>query len=263
LRELTILLLSLPLCGQELRVLSEFRRIDSTGVILAADRGGTPREILSPAVPRNAFSSFRIVIMQPAGTEVWLDIGQNPENAVDVTLYEESADGRLRKAAVPYRSKMPPGATATPIWMDVWVRRNAPVQRIKLEPQLYFDGRWYTYPMEVRIIEPVVPPIVSAVSVPWDPALPADSAARQIFKTRYCGAHPANTDAPLRVGDLIARNAFQDHELLGKTSGEPLLLTASGAPSIEIWCKAPPPTPDGPEWYLRFRDLVYRHASRR
>ncbi len=136
---------------------------------LAADRGGTPREILSPAVPRNAFSSFRIVMEMPPGADIWLEVGQNPENAVVVTAYEEaaSADGRLHPVTLPYRTKLAPDATTATLWIDLWVARDAPVERIKVEPQLFHGDRWYTYPMEVRVVRPVIPAIrISNAAVP-------------------------------------------------------------------------------------------------
>ena len=37
--------------------------------------------------------------------------------------------------------------------MDLWVDANAPVRRVKIEPQVGIDGDWVTYPMEVRVME--------------------------------------------------------------------------------------------------------------
>ena len=53
------LLLLLPLAAQPLTVFSEFARIDATGKVTSP---ADPREILSPALARNAFSSFQIVV---------------------------------------------------------------------------------------------------------------------------------------------------------------------------------------------------------
>ena len=39
---------------------------------------------------RNGFTSFQVVVQAPAETSWWLFIGQNPENAVKITMYKES-----------------------------------------------------------------------------------------------------------------------------------------------------------------------------
>ena len=43
--------------------------------------------------------------------------------------------------------------------MDVWIDKDAPVRRIKVEPQLYVNGDWVIYPMEMRVRENIVPEI--------------------------------------------------------------------------------------------------------
>ena len=49
--------------AQTVTVYSEFTRIDPFGDVVRADPGAKPpREILSPAIPRNAVSSFHIVV---------------------------------------------------------------------------------------------------------------------------------------------------------------------------------------------------------
>jgi hypothetical protein len=54
-----------------------------------ADRGGQPREILSPAVARNAWASFHVVISAPPQTTYLLYVVTNPLNACRVALYKE------------------------------------------------------------------------------------------------------------------------------------------------------------------------------
>ena len=261
LRHLIVFGLAVAAAAQDLRVLSEFRRVDAAGQIAAADRGGTPREILSPAIPRNAFSSFRIVITLPAGSDVWLEIGQNPDDAVGVTLYEENASGALRKVGMPYKTKLPAGAGTASVWMDLWAKADAPVDRIKVEPQLYYGGRWFTYPMEVRIIDAVAPAVkVSPAGAP--PDAPADAAVRALLRERFCGDKPAASGAvPPTIWHLTRRNAARDLALVSADVARATLVKVTGATSIEQWCKAPPKSPNGPEWYLRFRDAVYRAAS--
>jgi hypothetical protein len=131
-----------------LRVFSEFTRIDPFGKIVRQDRGtAEPRHILSPAFPRNAFSSLRVVVSLDRPAKYTLDIGQNPENAVKVTLYKEKfekhgdqwiPDG-LEPVKNPYEGELSsspeiPGQTTVTFWLDMWVDKNAVVERIKVSP---------------------------------------------------------------------------------------------------------------------------------
>src|SRR5438445_5135906 len=103
------LLLSFPLAAQSLQVYSEFAKIDASGKVVTPEH---PREILSPAIARNAFTSFQVVVQVPKGTRFILYIGQNPEDAVRVTLYRESGE-RLDPVNQPYEAE---GAQL--LWMD-------------------------------------------------------------------------------------------------------------------------------------------------
>ena len=72
------------LSAQSVQVYSEFAQLNHAGEVVAPEN---PREILSPAVPRNACSSFQLAIQVPRGAKFLVYIGQNPDNAVKVTLY--------------------------------------------------------------------------------------------------------------------------------------------------------------------------------
>src|ERR1700726_2482135 len=76
------------LSGQSVQVYSEFAQINDAGAVVAPEN---PREILSPAVARNAFSSFQIAIQVPQGTKFLVYVGQNPDDAAKVTLYRRRA----------------------------------------------------------------------------------------------------------------------------------------------------------------------------
>src|SRR5204862_200228 len=78
-------------------------------------------------------------------------IGQNPPEAVKVTLYRWTGE-KLERVDLPYTND-----TSQVYWMDVWVDAAAPVRRIKLEPQLSVNGDWVTYPLEVRVSDPTAP----------------------------------------------------------------------------------------------------------
>src|SRR5262249_19535728 len=67
--------------AQSLAVYSELQRPDPFGQIVAADRGASPREILSPAAPRNGFVSFHIAVTAPTNTNYFLYIVTSPLNA--------------------------------------------------------------------------------------------------------------------------------------------------------------------------------------
>ena len=109
-----------------------------------------PREILSPAIARNAFSSFQVVVDVPRGTPYQLYVAQNPENAVEVTLYRENSE-KLERVEQPVS-----GNSTQVFWMDLWTARDAPVARIKVEPQLHVNNDWVIYPMEARVMSATV-----------------------------------------------------------------------------------------------------------
>src|SRR5262249_26085557 len=122
-------------------------KIGADGNVIAPE---TPREILSPALVRNGFTSFQVVVQVPRGTQFELYIAQNPENSVKTTLYRQNGE-RLEPVSIPSE-----GDSTQIYWLDVWTDRTAPVQRIKIEPQLHINGDWVIYPMEGRIMNGAV-----------------------------------------------------------------------------------------------------------
>jgi hypothetical protein len=209
------LLLIPAVWSQSLRVYSEFAQIDAAGRVTAP---AEPREILSPAIARNAFSSFHVVVDVPSGTPYQLYVAQNPENAVDVTLYRENGD-KLERVTQPVS-----GNSTQVFWMDLWTARDAPVQRIKVEPQLHVNNDWVIYPMEARVMEATIPPDAGTA----DPV---------------CG-RPAGI--PSDLVKLRNRNAQQD-AALAATAPKDELQKLTGA------CREP-----NPESYLRIRDYLLR-----
>ena len=263
-----------PLAAQSLEVYSEFRRVNLQGAVVAADRGGRPREILSPAVARNAYASFHLVVSVPQKVPFLLYVGQNPEKAVSVEVYREvyiQSGGewipdRLEPVTLPVRGMMPEDATSVAFWLDVWVSDHGPARRIKLEPQLNVGDRWIIYPMEVRIKQARVPPLGDRRTAQARLADPADTAARGPLRSYLCGTPEAAAPAPLSIRRLIARNARQDMALarsleakLGREKITAAMLNALEAGDRQTWCAAPVyPTGRGPEWYLRIRDFLLR-----
>jgi hypothetical protein len=217
--------------SQPLRVHSEFARIDATGKVTAP---AEPREILSPAIARNAFSSFQVVVDVPRGTPYQLYIAQNPENAVEVTLYRENGE-KLERVAQPVS-----GNDTQVFWMDLWTARDAPVQRIKVEPQLHVNNDWVIYPMEARVME---------VTVPDTGHFSAGLPAPEVMRNYLCNRpDPSITNESQSVFTSRDRNARQDVKLAAPVKTE--LLKLFGA------CDAPPPA--DPEWYRHIRDYLLR-----
>lgn len=202
--------------AQSLRVYSEFAQINSDGNVTAP---ADPREILSPALVRNGFTSFQIVVQVPPETQYWLHIGQNPEAAVRVTLYRKSGD-KLEPAELPF------WANATQVlWLDVWTERDAPVRRIKLEPLLDVNRNWIEYPMEARVMDVVVP----------------DAAVNQTrSREPICTLKDTNR--------LRQRNLIQDAALATR-------LPKPDVDRLKQQCGSPS---DSPESYFKIRDYLFR-----
>lgn len=226
----------LPAAGQPLSVYSEFAKIDAQGHVTAPD---APREILSPALVRNAFTSFQVVVQLPPSKPYILRTGQNPDNAAKVTFYR-LIETRLEPATEPVN-----GAGTQVFWMDVWIDKDAPVRRIKVEPQLYIDGDWVIYPMEMRVRENIVPEYPSpAGNVSAPAASPFD-----ILHAYLCAQRSAPASSEATTAETFhVRNARQDvalASLLSPADREGLRQRMGG-------CNAR--APENPEAYLRLRD---------
>jgi hypothetical protein len=281
------LLVASAVSAQSLRVYSEFQRIDPTGAVVGADRAEHPREVLSPLLPRNAYTSFHVVVDAPEGQKHTLFIAQNPENAVEVTMYRELfvksgeswiPDG-LEKVDISEYGGVPdippqaPGQHVEVYWMDVRVAPDAYVRRTRLEVQLNTEGHWIIYPMELRIWQPVVPAPAAMAEPLAAIDAPASRPAFAALRSYLCnGAAPAAVPAqePLTIRGMIRRNALQDvawaASIDAKSRPELLdgILKTLGTPDLKTFCQAPAPPQGaaGAEWYLRVRDLLYRAQAR-
>jgi hypothetical protein len=205
------------LFSQTLNVYSEFARVDAAGMVTAP---AEPREILSPMLVRNGYTSFQIVVHSESGPWV-LFVPQNPKEAVKVTVYRESGE-RLDQVELPFNGK---GSAV--FWLDLWCDRAAPVRRVKVEPEIWSAAGWATYPMEVRVVDATIPDDVRAAV--------AD------LREFLCGERAAETDA----GRMHERNARQDAALAARISKDEMR-RAGG-------CSA-----EDPESYLRIRDSLLR-----
>lgn len=282
-RLLLPLILAVPGLAQSVRVYSEFERIDPFGNIVAADRAAAPREILSPALARNAWASFQVAVGVPQGRQVKVYIGQNPENSVKMDVYKavfvKQANGwipdGLEPLAVsgdaPVADAAPqvPGQTTIVYWLDLWVDGGAPVRRTRLEVQVDYGGGWIVYPLELRIQAARSPEPAGALQALAPLGAPSSDSALAAVEAYLCGPGAPGDTGPPTIRRMIRRNARQDVALarsleagLGKAEVMAGMLGAAGARDRGAWCKAPVTPPEsGAEWYLRVRDFLYRKAS--
>jgi hypothetical protein len=242
--------------SQPVRVYSEFAQIDAAGNVTAPQ---PPREILSPAIVRNGFTSFQIVIQVPEKTRFLMHVGQNPDNAVKVTLYRRDGD-ELEPLTLPYES-----SGTQILWMDLWADKDAPVRRIKVEPQVNIDDDWVIYPMEVRVRDPQVPDVLppatlqtllcGGVSTAQGPQGNTRESSRRNTGPNGAGSGQGSAQgtrgAGVTVAQLRERNERQDAALATEVppaDRDELKKRLGG-------CNARP-SPD-PEAYLRARDLFF------
>lgn len=252
----------------DLKVYSEFRRIGPDSQIVKADEGGRVREILSPLAVRGGYTTFRIVVEAPAGSEFWVYIGQNPDDNARATLYRElppttpgAPPDALEKVDIPYQGKVPAGSAAVTFLLDLYYERTASVERVKIEPQLHYDNRWIIYPMEVRIAHAALSAAdASRIGAhppypPTDPTLRAETPAFAALRDHLCGApaKPATPLTTLTARALLYRNALQDLALatyLQEAKRNTLL------PDAKTHCAASVELPF--EGWLRIRESIYK-----
>ena len=271
-------LATVPCVAQKVLVYSELTRIDPFGKVVPQDQGAEPRHILSPGIPRNATSSLRVVVWMEKPGDYHLDIAQNPDNAVKPMLYREVHEkhgdtwipDKLLPVTIPYNGKATDfsitGQTYVSFWLDMTVARDAPVDRIKVEPQLWAPSidDWVVYPMEVRIMEPVLPdtkpPSAAVPSVTDSP----DASLLGPLRQTLCGTKEAPAPFAMTARHHIRRNAAQ-HLQLAQTPAElkAAMIGVPGAPAAEAVCSGTLKNKSGPEWYLRVRDNLFRAKSKR
>lgn len=262
-------LLSASAAAQNVTVYSELTRIDPYGKPAKADRGShDPREILSPGAPRGAYSSFRLVVEGNPGDSYTVQVAQNPVNAVRATAYRERysragdewvADG-LEPVKMPYEGRLGSAEiadqTAQSFWIDMWVDRTAPVQRIKVEPQVYIGNGWIRYPMEVRITAPTMGAGPLRTAVAQTVGEPTSTSVVRTWVEGVCNSRERNKpEQALTIRNLIARNAGQDVRLAG-ASPPPSLLRALRVSDRAVFCRSGQLGFESPEEYLRIRDVL-------
>jgi len=265
--------------AQEIHIYSEFERFDPFGNPVAADRDPAPREILSPAVPRNGHLSLHVVITGPAGTNYLLYTGTNPPGILRVKLYREyftacgnnefCPDWLVEQAsptfgAIPeFRHDLARPAmdrqTTRSYLLDIWAPPDTPPRRVRVEALLK-TGTWQVAPLEVRVLAPILAQMApGAEQVLAEDVAPLDapsSATARIQLFRYLARLPVELPPQvLRVRDVIQRNAAEDM-LLAKS------FDAAPFPDLTLlyWWPFVYPGP-GAEWYLKVRDFLYRFGA--
>ncbi|MDQ6678985.1 MAG: hypothetical protein M3Z09_17010, partial [Acidobacteriota bacterium] len=86
------LIFAASVAAQTVEVFSEFERVDSWGHLLGEGTAQPPREVISPAVPRNGFTSFHVAVTARPGVSYFLFIQTNPPNLIEPKLYKEFDD---------------------------------------------------------------------------------------------------------------------------------------------------------------------------
>ncbi len=272
--------------AQSLAVRSQFIRTDPFGEIVRPDRGGKPREILSPAVARNGWASYHFVVKAPPAVPFTVFIGQNPANTACTDLYREGYvklgstwyPDKLQRVSNPYTSTIGgagtiPGQRTQSFWLDLWIPKDIAVKRFRVEVQLGVEDTAVVYPLEFRVQEVTIPAVV-AKATPLPPIqAPADVTALRILRDHVCrDGRASGTEPGLTVRHLIRRNALQDMALARavekKRGREQLIqrmLFPPGDPrTADFWCRSNRPiTTPGTEWYLRVHDylLTGRYAA--
>lgn len=262
------------LSGQNLRVYSEFQRVTPDGKVLTVDRVDRPREIISPAAPRNGWLTLRVVIEAPPATQYHLHLGQNPENTAQYTLYkelytkigEEWVADRVEKLPLPHSAMLQDGQQAQSYLVDVFVPPRTPQARFRLEAQLNVGAHWLIYPLEIRVRDVAGPGRFDVIGALPDPQARADAAISVPLREYLCGEKAPVAKQQLDTARaILLRNALQDLGIARwreKDETKPgvagMLTRASGYSDLEGFCKARGPAPKGAEWWLRARDYLYQ-----
>ena len=275
-KALAWLLFAIAAHAQSLDIYSEFQRVDPFGAVVPPDRGVSRREILSPAVARNGYASFHIVVSVPAKESYLLYVATNPLDACRVALYREHfvqtaqgwiPDSLFELERLPDFGTMPDpddhigGQTTRVYLLDLWIPPESPVGRFRLEVQLKV-ANWIVRPLEVRVLDARIPQFPQAqlrdpvLLLPVDRG--ADAAPIEMLMRYSTGKLPAPPAQPKTVREILERNAVQDITLAAslpmQKAGPPVVINRA----LDLLRQnSLRPRLFGAEWYLRLRDFLY------
>jgi hypothetical protein len=264
--------------AQSIDIYSEFQRVDPFGTIIAADRSLEPREILSPAVARNAHAAFHIAVSVPPNQSYFLYVVPNPLDACVVDVYKEhfvkTPAGWVPDTLTQLHRLPDFGVTPDPddgvaaqdtrlYLLDLWIPPNAAPQRFRVEVQLKV-GTWTVRPMEVRILRARVPDLPAARGPINLPGIEEGADAAVLGPLLdFINSRPLAAEAkPLTVRGVIRRDAVQDMALaatLDPAAAGPQALARRALNLLfDNYCYYP--RISGAEWYLKLRDYLYATA---
>ncbi len=124
-------------------------------------------EVLSPVLPRGGHLTLVLVVRAKPGTGFAVDVGLNPKERTPLRLFRffpgmryanSSFAQPLQEAPLPLRGRIGEGQRCAIFLLDVAANRDAPLERVKVEPAAWLEGAnadtgWSRYPLEVRIGE--------------------------------------------------------------------------------------------------------------
>jgi hypothetical protein len=284
--------LSSSLHAQPVRAVTEFARFTHYGDPFPQDGIQDTVEVLSPPLVKGVWNAFRIVVDVEPGQDFVLYVEQNPRNAMRLRILREvvrETGGKweiVRRELVllPFRSRSLPaterteGRTTYTFWMEVQPPKNYPTRRLKLEPQLFVDGKWFIYPMEIRVTDPDV----DTTGLPGHTIVPAADEVPEAQPDRYhaelmrmalCGTSAGRFMDALAGASVKGRERYsasvlaraldavsEGYSEFGREEVNQIVTSVLGIKDQEAWCQAPvfPREQWGPEWPAVLRNRVLR-----
>lgn len=264
----------MALSGQRVLVYSEYQRVGPDGEVVKADRVERRREILSPAVARNAWATFRVAVWVPNGSPYTIHIAQNPENYVQASLFQEEyarmgeewVPDRVKPVTLPVSAALSEGQKVQTYLLDIFVPETVGEGRFRLEVQLYALEQWVIYPLEIRVMGVAAKEKEAARAPLPPPEARSDAAVTAALRAELCGKGVAAEKLdPDTARAFVARNARQDLKLARQKRMESTpemvewqMLKAGGWASKAALCESKAAAPGGAEWWLRARGYLYQ-----
>lgn len=277
---------ALDLGGQSLIISSEFVRYTPDGVVVSADKAEKQRELLSPAVARNAHFTFRATVVFPRGegpgevrpvaAPYTLHIAQNPEDSAQITLYQELyapsgaewVPDRLKPVDLPHGAAFDKGQTAQSYLVDLFIPASSPAnQRFRIEVQFHRGDGWVIYPMEIRVRQAAVDAVIRPAGVLPPISQPLFRVIEGPLRNYSCtDKSSALPQAALETGRaLLLRNILEDLNLARQREAAEtrnavifMLLKAAGIADLPAYCAGRIGPAAAPEWWLKARDYLYQ-----